>query len=81
MLNRKFFDNLRQQQALSGRVDEPAAATGGATASRTNGKDQQQQQQQHNGSSGKVETPDAGSATPGFVSTSFVCLYVLHVLL
>ena len=23
MLNRKYFDNLRQQQALSGRVDEP----------------------------------------------------------
>ena len=26
MLNRKYFDNLRQQQALSGRVEEPRAA-------------------------------------------------------
>ena len=25
MLNRKYFDNLRQQQALSGRIDEPRA--------------------------------------------------------
>lgn len=23
MLNRKYFDNLRQQQALTGRIDEP----------------------------------------------------------
>ena len=26
MLNRKYFDNLRQQQALSGRIDEPRSA-------------------------------------------------------
>lgn len=25
MLSRKYFDNLRQQQALSGRVDDPRA--------------------------------------------------------
>ena len=36
MLNRKYFDNLRQQQALSGRIDEPRATTkeqNGSTAS------------------------------------------------
>lgn len=32
MLNRKYFDNLRQQQALSGRIDEPRAKEQNGTA-------------------------------------------------